>query len=78
MTPGVTQGAAGENGQDTVGRLGETGGGVLSVNGTRSQANNFILDGVDNNDGLQNVVLFFPPVDATQEFKLTTNIAPAQ
>ncbi len=78
LTPGVTQGAAGENGQDTVGRLGDTGGGVLSVNGTRSQANNFILDGVDNNDGLQNVILFFPPVDATQEFKVTTNIAPAQ
>ncbi len=78
LTPGVTQGAAGEQGQDTVGRLGQTGGGVLSVNGTRSQANNFILDGVDNNDGLQNVILFFPPVDATQEFKVTTNIAPAQ
>ena len=78
LAPGVTQGAAGENGQDTVGRLGNTGGGVLSVNGTRSQANNFILDGVDNNDGLQNVILFFPPVDATQEFKLLTNIAPAQ
>jgi len=78
LTPGVTQGTYSENGQDTVGRLGDTGGGVLAVNGTRPQANNFILDGVDNNDGLQNVIIFFPPVDATQEFKVTTSVAPAQ
>lgn len=78
LTPGVTQGTYTEFGQDTVGRFGDTGGGVLSINGTRPQANNFILDGVDNNDGLQNVILFFPPVDATQEFKVITNVAPAQ
>jgi hypothetical protein len=78
LTPGVTQGAYVEYGQDTVNRFSDTGGGALSVNGTRSQANNFILDGVDNNDGLQNVILFFPPVDATQEFKVSTNVAPAQ
>ena len=78
LTPGVTQGAYVENGQDTVNRFSDSGGGAISVNGTRSQANNFILDGVDNNDGLQNVILFFPPVDATQEFKVDTNVAPAQ
>ena len=78
LTPGVTTGTYAENGQDTAGRHGETGGGVIAVNGTRPQANNFILDGVDDNDGLQNVILFFPPVDATQEFKVITNIAPAQ
>ena len=78
LTPGVTTGATGEQGQDPAGRLGSVGGAVLSVNGTRPQANNFILDGVDNNDSLQNVILFFPPVDATQEFKVTTSVAPAQ
>ncbi len=78
LTPGVTQGTYVENGQDTVGRFGDTGGGVLAVNGTRPQANNFILDGVDNNDGLQNVIVFFPPVDATEEFKVDTSVAPAQ
>ena len=78
LTPGVTQGTYSENGQDPSGRNGDTGGGVLAVNGTRPQANNFILDGVDNNDGLQNVILFFPPVEATQEFKVNTNMAPAQ
>ncbi len=78
LTPGVTQGAFAEQGQDTAGRHGDTGGSALSVNATRPQANNFILDGVDNNDSLQNVILFFPSVDATQEFKVDTNVAPAQ
>ena len=78
LTPGVTQGSYEEQGQDTAGRHGDTGGSALSVNGTRPQANNFILDGVDNNDSLQNVILFFPPVDATQEFKVDTSVAPAQ
>ena len=78
LSPGVTQGVYGEGGQDTVNRNGESGGGALSVNGTRPQANNFILDGIDNNDGLQNIILFFPPVEATQEFKLDTSVAQAQ
>ncbi len=78
LAPGVTQGAYGEQNQDTAGRHGDTGGSALSVNATRPQANNFILDGVDNNDSLQNVILFFPPVDATQEFKVDTSVAPAQ
>ena len=78
LTPGVTQGVRTEYGQDTVNRFSDSGGGAISVNGLRSQANNFILDGVDNNDGLQNVILFFPPVDGTREFKVATNVAPAQ
>jgi hypothetical protein len=78
LTPGVTQGLYGDSSQDTVDRYGESGSGALSVNGTRIQANNFILDGVDNNDGLQNDIVFFPPVEATQEFQVTTSVAPAQ
>ena len=78
LTPGVTQGAYAEQNQDVAGRHGSTGGSALSVNATRPQANNFILDGVDNNDSLQNVILFFPPVFATQEFKVDTSVAPAQ
>ncbi len=78
LTPGVTQGTYTEYSQDTVGRFGYSGGGTLAVNGTRPQANNFILDGIDNNDGLQNINIFFPPVDATQEFKVDTSVAPAQ
>ena len=78
LTPGVTQGVYGEQGNDPSNRNGESGGSSISVNGTRPQANNFILDGVDNNDGLQNIILFFPPVDGTQEFKVNTSVAPAQ
>lgn len=78
LSPGVTQGIFGEDSQDTVQRNGESGGEALSVNGMRMQANNFILDGIDNNDGLQNIILFFPPVEATQEFKIVTSVAPAQ
>jgi hypothetical protein len=78
LTPGVTTGAYVEYGQDTINRNIDSGGGQISVNGVRAQANNFILDGIDNNDGLQNVIVFFPPVDATQEFKVDTSVAPAQ
>ncbi len=72
------QGVYGESSNDPSNRNGESGGTALSVNGTRPQANNFLLDGVDNNDGLQNIILFFPPVDGTEEFKVTTSVAPAQ
>jgi len=78
LTPGVTGGAYNENGQDTINRYYDTGGGQVSANGVREQANNFLLDGVDNNDDLQNIIVFFPPVDATQEFKVDTSVEPAQ
>jgi hypothetical protein len=83
LTPGVTRGAYGDvasgvNGNTETLRNSESGGAALSVNGLRPQADNYILDGVDNNDGLVNTILFFPNVDATQEFKVNTNIAPAE
>jgi len=34
---------------------------LASANGLRPQAGNFILDGVDNNEGLVNSIIFFPP-----------------
>ena len=78
LTPGVTGGVVGEASNDPSNRNGENGGTELSINGSRSQANNFILDGIDNNDGLQNIILFFPPVEGIQEFKVNTSVAPAQ
>ncbi|MGB6931487.1 MAG: TonB-dependent receptor [Acidobacteriaceae bacterium] len=83
LAPGVTRGAygteeSGVNGNSETFRYNESGGAALSVNGLRPQANNYILDGVDNNDGLINTILFFPPIDATQEFKIDTSVAPAQ
>jgi hypothetical protein len=59
-------------------RYSETGGAALSVNGLRAQANNYELDGLDNNDALVNTIIFFPPVGATEEFRVTTAVAPAQ
>jgi hypothetical protein len=85
LTPGVTRGAYGDeasgggssNYTETM-RNNESGSAAISVNGLRPQADNYILDGVDNNDGLVNTILFFPNIDATQEFKVNTNIAPAE
>ena len=59
-------------------RNGETGGAALSVNGLRAQANNFILDGVDNNESLVNSINFFPPAEAIEEFRVNTSVAPAE
>jgi hypothetical protein len=85
MTPGVTRGAYGDvasgggsaNMTETM-RNNESGDAAISVNGLRPQADNYILDGVDNNDGLVNTILFFPNIDATQEFKVDTSVAPAE
>jgi len=83
LTPGVTRGdygdqASGVNNNVETFRNGETGGAALSVNGLRPQANNFILDGVDNNESLVNSINFFPPAEAIQEFKVNTSVAPAE
>jgi len=48
------------------------------VNGNRSQANNFLLDGMDNNQTSDNLVAYSPSPDAIQEFNLITQNAPAE
>ncbi len=85
LTPGVTRGAYGDiasgggssNMTETM-RNNESGSAALSVNGLRPQADNYILDGIDNNDGLVNTIQIYPNIDATQEFKVLTNVAPAE
>src|SRR5437016_586277 len=47
------------------------------VNGAREQENNFILDGMDNNQPDNNDVGFVPAPDSVQEFNLITGSAPA-
>ena len=48
------------------------------VNGNREQTNNFILDGMDNNQVSDNLVGYTPSVDAIQEFNEITQNAPAE
>ncbi len=85
LTPGVTRGAYGDvsmggtSGTNAEAfRNSETGGASISANGLRQQANNFILDGIDNNEGMVNSIVFFPPAEAIQEFRVNTSVAPAE
>jgi hypothetical protein len=83
LTPGVTRGnygnsASGVNGDAETFRNSESGGGSLSTNGLRPQANNYLLDGIDNNESLVNTLMFFPNIEGTQEFRVNTSTAPAE
>ncbi len=81
LVPGVVRGsgnATGASGNAETFRYGQEGGASLVVNGIRAQANNFILDGIDNNEALVNTIVIFPPADAIEEFRVQTNIAPAE
>src|SRR6202042_23944 len=53
-------------------------GGRPYINGHREQSNNFILDGMDNNQTSENNLGFTPSPDAIQEFNLITNNASAE
>jgi hypothetical protein len=86
MTPGVSRGAYANNaaGIGPGGAAAETwrnydsGGAALAVNGLRPQANNYIIDGIDNNESLVNTIVIFPAIEDIAEFKTTTNVAPAE
>ena len=53
-------------------------GGRPYINGNREEANNFILDGMDNNQVSENGVGYTPSVDAIQEFDMITQNASAE
>jgi hypothetical protein len=53
-------------------------GGRPSINGNREQSNNFILDGMDNNQTSENDLAVTPSPDAIQEFNLITSNASAE
>ncbi len=48
------------------------------VNGNREQTNNFLLDGIDANDSIDNRIGYQPNVDALEEVKVLTGNAPAE
>jgi hypothetical protein len=83
LVPGVARGAPGGNADGSQGnvetfRQAENGSAALSVNGLREQNNNFQLDGIDNNESIVNSIVFYPPIEALQEFRVITSVAPAE
>lgn len=48
------------------------------INGNREQDNNYLLDGMDNNQVSDNLVAYSPSPDAIEEFNLITQNASAQ
>jgi hypothetical protein len=48
------------------------------INGNREQDNNFLLDGMDNNQVSDNLVAYTPSPDAIEEFNLITQNASAE
>ena len=55
-----------------------SGGGAVSISGAREHSNNFLLDGVDNNDALINQIVVPPSVDSIQEFKVQASTYSAE
>jgi hypothetical protein len=53
-------------------------GGRPFINGNREQSNNFLLDGMDNNEVSDNLLGYTPSPDAIDQFNLITNNAPAE
>ncbi|MEP6601450.1 MAG: TonB-dependent receptor, partial [Nitrospirota bacterium] len=73
LTPGVTAGNGGpQSGQSTLFARPSANSSV-SVNGQRSQNNDFLLDGVQNTDGDVNAFIITPSIDAVQEFRVETS-----
>ena len=70
LVPGANQGVKGSQNQ--------TQGGSITVNGAREQANNFLLDGVDNNDLAINQYSVAISTEAIQEFKVQASTYSAE
>jgi hypothetical protein len=51
---------------------------TIAANGMRTRDNNFLLDGIDNNELNLNTVIIFPSVDAIEEFKVQTSTYSAE
>src|SRR5690242_2601903 len=76
LAPGVTNRGSSTNvtnGGYTAGR-GTSG---ATINGNSSDVGIYLFDGIQSVDADANVLIFYPPVDAIQEFKVQTSAAPA-
>ena len=76
-TPGVVRGVPGEN-IDGAGSIGWRHSASFSANGQRTRDNNYLLDGLDNNEVWLNSVAVFPSIDALDELKIQTGIYAAE
>lgn len=59
-------------------RFRESGGSAISSNGARVTQNEFLLDGVDNNESQFRQIAIFPNPDAIKEFKIETSVPSAE
>jgi Carboxypeptidase regulatory-like domain/TonB dependent receptor len=75
--PGVLRGNPGSN-IDGAGSLAWRASASFSANGQRARDNNYMLDGVDNNETWLQTVVIFPSVDALEEVKLQTSTYSAE
>jgi hypothetical protein len=75
--PGVLRGIPGAN-IDGAGSLAWRASASFSANGQRPRDNNFMLDGVDNNETWLQTVVIFPTPDALDEFKMQTSTYSAE
>src|SRR5262245_58001474 len=75
--PGVVRGIPGAN-IDGAGSLAWRASASFSANGQRPRDNNYLLDGVDNNETWLQTVVLFPSVEALDEFKLQTSTYSAE
>jgi hypothetical protein len=75
--PGVLRGIPGAN-IDGAGSLAWRASAAFSANGMRPRDNNYMLDGVDNNETWLQTVVIFPSTDALSEFKLQTSTYSAE
>lgn len=53
-------------------------GGQVSINGNRNQTNNYLLDGVEINETINNVIGYNPSPDAIENLTVITSNAPAE
>src|SRR5438093_1664921 len=75
--PGVLRPVPGAN-IDGAGSLASRAGSGCDANGHRARDNNFLLDGVDNNETWLQTVVIFPSVDALDELKMQTSTYSAE
>ncbi|RXH54618.1 Oar protein [Granulicella sibirica] len=50
---------------------------TVNLNGNRAQANNFTLDGIDDNETFNNLIAYSPAPESLQEIKVLTANSPA-